>query len=188
MHKELPACYGKSFLALLEIEPGFVHALWELTAQDCVCAENHLTDRERAAWVIRFWGPKGEDSDAGEFFDIEVDPAARSWYVHFQSNRPTCLASIGLRAADTFVPVCKSNRLASDASAPCSAGHITRMDVVNGVIQGIETSERVTKSQQKKRADLFVLASSAEYPMDASSLQKTVSSYTLGTNIAGKNE
>jgi len=107
----LPSSYGKSYLALLEIEPGFVHAIWDVTPHDARRAAARLDVRQSdAVWVLRFYT---SECSRGTTFDVEIEPTPRNWYIRFAPDQRALLAEIGIRSSSDFVPICRSNAIGS---------------------------------------------------------------------------
>jgi hypothetical protein len=115
---ELPASYGRTRLTLVEIEPHWIHAYWEITDADHDAA---LAKAGDAAWVLRFHDVTEVEFDganARDSFDVPVDVAAGNWYVNLWSGGKTYCAEIGLRAADgAFTPLSRSGVVQVPAAA-----------------------------------------------------------------------
>jgi len=110
----LPEAYGETRLVLMPIDPFWVHAYWELSAQDeremCARAEKGAG---RARWILRVYDVTGipfEGSNAHSSFDVEISPPARNWYINLWSPQKSLGAELGLVAPDgTFFPLTRSN-------------------------------------------------------------------------------
>ncbi|MFA6564588.1 MAG: DUF4912 domain-containing protein [Verrucomicrobiia bacterium] len=110
---ELPASYNHTRLTLVEIEPHWIHAYWEITAPDCEAARAAAGPKAgEAAWLLRFYDVADIEFDganARDSFDVPVDVSAGNWYVNLWSGGKTYCAEIGLRAPDgKFTPVSRS--------------------------------------------------------------------------------
>ncbi len=116
---ELPQNYGRTRLTLLEVEPCWVYAYWEVTTADCAAAVDLLG--AEAQWILRFYdltGVKPESAEAS-YFDLFVDLEAGNWYVNLWDGGKSYFAEFGLvSAAGQFVPVCRSNRIRVPPSGP----------------------------------------------------------------------
>jgi hypothetical protein len=122
---ELPAGYGRTRLTLVEVEPHWVHAYWEVTDKDCAKAMKRCGAlAEQAAWVLRFHDVTGvgfDDADAHDTFDVPVDLSAGNWYVNLWAGGKTYCAEIGLRSPDgTFAAVGRSGTVdvPADTASP----------------------------------------------------------------------
>ena len=104
---ELPANYGRTRLTLVEIEPHWVHAYWEITVEDHAKAVKLCgAQAEQAAWVLRFYDVSGvrfDGANARDTFDVPVDLSAGNWYVNLWAGGKSYCAEIGLRAPDGAV-------------------------------------------------------------------------------------
>jgi len=111
---ELPEAYGKTRLALLEVDPFCVHAYWEITEKDLVLARKKLGQAaEEAKQVLRIYDVTGVDFDganANYQWDIEFEAGIRNRYINLSSPKRALVAEIGLRGANgEFVPLARSN-------------------------------------------------------------------------------
>ena len=110
----LPEVYGRSRVAVLAIDPYHVHAYWEITPVDAAAARQRL-DRSGAGepvWVLRFHDVSGvgvDTSSAHGHFDVDIDLAARNWYIDLWSADKTYLVELGARLASDFSVVCRAN-------------------------------------------------------------------------------
>jgi len=109
---ELPQNYGRTRLTLLEVEPCWVYAYWEVTTADCAAAVDLLG--AEAQWILRFYDltdVRPESAEAG-YFDLFVDLEAGNWYVNLWDGGKSYFAEVGLLSgAGQFVPVCRSNMI-----------------------------------------------------------------------------
>ena len=110
---ELPANYGRTRLTLVEIEPHWVHAYWEVTVEDHAKAVKRCGPQaEQAAWALRFYDVSGirfDGANARDTFDVPVDLSAGNWYVNLWAGGKSYCAEIGLRAPDgAFAAVSRS--------------------------------------------------------------------------------
>ncbi|MFA5190394.1 MAG: DUF4912 domain-containing protein [Verrucomicrobiia bacterium] len=134
---ELPATYGRTRLMLVEIEPHWIHAYWEITAPDREAALAKAGDAE-AAWVLRFYDITGVEFDganARDSFDVPVDVAVGNWYVNLWSSGKSYCGEIGLRAPDgSFVPVSRSGivQVPAAAAAPRAETEWMKVEPLTG--------------------------------------------------------
>lgn len=134
---ELPSTYGVTRLMLVEIEPHWIHAYWEITAPDRETALAKAGDTE-AAWVLRFYDVTGIEfngANARDSFDVPVDVAVGNWYVNLWSGGKFYCAEIGLRAPDgVFVPVSRSGvvQVPAAAAAPRAQAEWMRVEPLTG--------------------------------------------------------
>jgi hypothetical protein len=109
----LPETYGEDRLVLLPIDPYWVHAYWELTPTDRPAGGD--------AWfILRVYDVTGIDfdgSNADSYFDIDLDPDARNWYINLGSPGKSLCAELGRILQDgTFSPRVRSNAIQTPAA------------------------------------------------------------------------
>jgi len=124
---DLPVSYGRTRLVLMEIEPFWVYAYWEVTPQDQLqAARQTSTVGPAGQWILRFYditGSEGSDPAGHDFFDLPVDLDAGSWYVNLWSANKSYCAELGAIAAPAgFIPVCRSNAIMVPPAAPPPGG------------------------------------------------------------------
>ncbi len=104
----LPETYGEDRLVLLPIDPYWVHAYWELAPPDHPAGEE-------ARFILRVYDVTCIDfdgSNAHSYFDIELNPDARSWYINLWSPGKSLCAELGRVLQDgTFAPRVRSNAI-----------------------------------------------------------------------------
>jgi hypothetical protein len=132
---ELPASYGRTRLTLVEIEPHWIHAYWEIAPPDCQAARAKAAD---GAWVLRFYDVTGVEFDganARDSFDVPVDVSVGNWYVNLWSGGKTYCAEIGLRASGAFVPVSRSGivQVPAATAAPRAEAEWMKVEPVTGM-------------------------------------------------------
>ncbi len=98
----------------MAVEPCLIHAYWEVTPGDFeASAKLADPDNRSAPWFLRFYDVTGLGDDcanARSHFDVTVDLAPGSWYVHLWEGEKTYFAEIGPRTPDDrLIPVCRSN-------------------------------------------------------------------------------
>lgn len=111
---ELPVSYGRSRVVVLAIDPHHVHAYWEITPGDAAAARETLgrSSVTPPTWVLRFHDVTrvaADTSSAHGYFDIEIDPDARNWYIDLWSPDKTYLVELGLRLSSDFSAVSRAN-------------------------------------------------------------------------------
>jgi hypothetical protein len=139
---DLPVSYGRTRLILMDIEPFWVYAYWEVTPQDERQAARQTGMIGPAGqWILRFYditGSEGSDPAGHDFFDLPVDVNAGSWYVNLWSGNKTYCAELGAVAAPAnFIPVCRSNVIMVPPAAPLP-GDESRWLEVQGCFEHIE--------------------------------------------------
>ena len=140
---ELPAGYGRTRLILMEIDPSWVYAYWEVTPQDRLQAARQAGAIGPAGqWILRFHDITGSewlDAKGRDFFDLPVDLAAGHWYINLWSGDKSYCAELGMVPASAgFIPVCRSNVIMVPPAAPPPGGE-PRWLKVEGVFEQVET-------------------------------------------------
>ena len=138
---ELPSSYGRTRLTLVEIEPHWIHAYWEITAPDCEAARAAAgPEAAQAAWVLRFHDVTDAGlggANASGSFDVPVDVGVGNWYVNLWSGGKSYCAEIGLRApGGSFLPVSRSGvvQVPAAAASPQSETEWMKVEPVSGAI------------------------------------------------------
>ena len=113
-HVPLPGGYKEDRLVLLTIDPYWVHAYWELAAHSAPEHPEGITEeRGKVRPVLRVYDVTYIDFDgtnAHGFFDIEITPQARKWYINLWSPTNSLCAELGTIQPDgTFSPWIRSN-------------------------------------------------------------------------------
>jgi hypothetical protein len=139
---ELPTGYGRTHLILMEIEPFWAYAYWEVTPQDRLqAAQQAGAIRPAGQWILRFYDITGSerfDPEGRDFFDLPVDLEAGHWYVNFWSGGRSYCAELGMVPASAgFIPVCRSNVITIPPSAPPPGGE-PRWLKVQGIFAQVE--------------------------------------------------
>lgn len=160
---ELPASYGRTRLTLVEIEPHWIHAYWEITASDCQAARAKAGAGE-TAWVLRFYDVTDVEFDGGnarDSFDVPVDVSAGNWYVNLWSGGKTYCAEIGLRADGAFMPVSRSGvvQVPAAAEAPRAEAEWMKVEPLTG-----ETAPAEEPAREEVPAPIAVVADEAGEP------------------------
>jgi uncharacterized protein len=111
---EMPELYGTDRVVLLVRDPYWLHTYWEITPGSIDRVRSQAADLwDGHRWLLRMYTyPQTGGGQGSSHFDIELNPAAKSWYV--QVPNPDCAyeATIGILTKDgTFHPLAKSNRV-----------------------------------------------------------------------------
>ena len=101
---ELPETYGRTRVVAMAVDPYLVHVYWDLSAKD---------QKQSGPACLRF-----HDATAGGSFDVNVDLAARNWYVHLWSPEKRYSVELGLQHADAFQPLARSNPIETPRAWP----------------------------------------------------------------------
>ncbi len=101
---ELPETYGRTKVVAMVVSPYLVHVYWDLSAKD---------QKQSGPACLRF-----HDANAGGSFDVNVDLAARNWYVHLWSPEKRYSVELGLQHADSFQPLARSNPIETPRAWP----------------------------------------------------------------------
>ena len=140
--EDLPARYGRTRLTLVEIEPHWVHAYWEVTVEDHAKAvERCGAAADQAAWVMRFYDVTGvqfDGANARDTFDVPVDLSAGNWYVNLWAGGKTYCAEIGLRASDgVFAVVSRSGdvHVPADSASPRVETEWMKVEAASGMME-----------------------------------------------------
>ncbi len=157
---ELPSSYGRTRLTLMEIEPFWIYAYWEVTPQDFRSACKQLGgDADTGIeWVLRFYDITRAPFPAGkvyDHFDVPVDLRAGNWYVNLWSGDKTYFAEIGPRSgAGRFLAIRRSNVVCVPRAGPPPYDAAT------------EVGEDEPPPQDSAAADLATVASPASSQED----------------------
>ena len=148
---EVPASYGVSRLVLLDIDPHWVFAYWEITGERIAAAWRRLGRRGGpfSKTVLRVYDVTGVDpkpAKARYSFDIEIVSGADNWYINLWSPQRSLYADLGLRGPHgQFVRIASSNRVETPP-AQASAGWEERLATVGRRYRGpltVGTARRV---------------------------------------------
>lgn len=94
---DLPAGYGTDRIAAMIRDPHWIFSYWEVTGDSRRKAEKRFgKDRPNCRLIVRVFDRTGEEES---FFDIEITPEARNWYINVAPGRRYQLA-IGVRGPD----------------------------------------------------------------------------------------
>jgi hypothetical protein len=152
---ELPACYGKSRLVLLPVDPYLMYVYWEL-------ADPPPAAGARA--VLRVY-------EAGRPFDVEVDLAAGKWYVHLWSSDKVYQADLGLRGVDgAFVILAQSNTVNTPPANPVPPTPVTQTSVCDPPPFASPPKVEVPAHLQQRLPEIFAVRGELPYPDEPSSV------------------
>lgn len=91
-------------LILLTVDPYQIHAYWEVAPDKLADAVHQAEEGARA--ILRFY----DVANTGSWFDVEVQPESRNWYVRLWAPGRSYYAELGFRSVDRqFVAMVKSN-------------------------------------------------------------------------------
>lgn len=94
----------ESRLLLLVVDPYQIHAYWEAAPSRIAAAIRQAGEGARA--VLRFY----DLGKMGGWFDIEIRPESKSWYVHLWTPGRSYTAELGVRGVEgQFVRILQSN-------------------------------------------------------------------------------
>ncbi|MGH2769902.1 MAG: DUF4912 domain-containing protein [Actinomycetota bacterium] len=124
---ELPSSYGETRVVLLPVDPYLVHAYWDLSRSDRQRASS-------ASGALRFF----DVTSAEARFDVEIELAARNWYVPLRSPGKSYRVELGRRTEDgEFVAIAGSNPIEMPRASP-SADRETHHLLVVGDYEQVE--------------------------------------------------
>ena len=108
---ELPESYGVDKVVVLPVNPYLVHVYWDLSP--------HHQSQPSTSGCLRFSETGGPDS-----FDVNVDLAAKSWYVPLWSPDKRYSVELGLNGpAGEFVSLARSNPVETPRAWPVAEVH-----------------------------------------------------------------
>lgn len=97
----LPGTYDETTLALVEIQPHWVHAHWEVSLEDCQRIQDWIAEGGR--FIIRVHDVTFiifRGNNANSQFDVEIGSHDRSWYFDLWSAGRSLVADLGVRMPD----------------------------------------------------------------------------------------
>ncbi len=102
------------------VDPHLVHAYWEIGAAHLGRMRKSLGGHcAGARAVLRFHESGRARGAAAAFFDVEIQPAARNWYVPLWSSDKTYRLELGFLAPDgRFLSAARSNEIYVPRSEP----------------------------------------------------------------------
>ncbi len=122
---DLPADYGSTRLTLMEVDPYWLFAYWEVTSRDCAAALSMSgSEGESVPWILRLFDVTSgaTPGQSGlKHFDIPIQLEAGNWYVNFWAAGRSYYAEIGvLGRSGRFSPISRSNVAHLPAASPAS--------------------------------------------------------------------
>jgi len=104
----------RSRVRLLPVDPYLIHAYWEIIDKDLEAARHQLGSLgAQAKLVLRFYDITYilfNGKNAHSFFDVEIDPVARNWYVQLWSPEKSYCVDLGLKTlGGSFLTIARSN-------------------------------------------------------------------------------
>jgi hypothetical protein len=107
----LPDRYEDDRITLIGRDPYWLHTYWDLSPASVARAHAHLGQAEAQLVLRVHHSPALEGRERGQM-DIEVNAAARNWYVYGGRPGHAFEVEIGLRTPDgRFVPLARSNQV-----------------------------------------------------------------------------
>ena len=101
-------------VGLLPVDPYLIHAYWEIIGKDLETARRQLGSvGVQTKLVLRFYDITCilfNGKNAHSFFDVEIDPVARNWYVQLWSPGKSYCVDLGLKTlGGRFLTIARSN-------------------------------------------------------------------------------
>lgn len=164
---ELPAAYNEPSVLLLPVEPSLIHVYWEFSfrhqpaggpaaARLKLAVESDKGKQTRP--VLRFYEVTGiafDGSNATEFFDVEIDLAARSQYVCLRRPEGSYLAELGFRAGSgRFFPAVRSNTIEVPRAGPVPAQEEEPRIIAARTKEGITPSPAAMAKAEEQPAEV----------------------------------
>jgi len=100
----LPETYGRTKVVAMVVSPYLVHVYWDLAPPD---------GAPSGPASLRF-----HDLNVGTSFDVNVDLAARNWYVHLWSPERRYTVELGREQGAAFTPLARSNPIETPRAWP----------------------------------------------------------------------
>ena len=110
----LPSSYDTTQLALIVRDPHWVYAYWDIAPSSVAKISQQIGDEvHSASYVLRLYEVSYIDfngTNANHFFDIDVGPFTKNWYINLWADNASYCADLGLRTRDgKFHPLVRSN-------------------------------------------------------------------------------
>jgi hypothetical protein len=120
---DLPAGYDASSLTLIARDPYCIFAYWEISPTSIEAVKNVAGSQfDRATYVIRMYDVTLIDfngKNANHWFDIDVGPHARNWYIYLWCGNVSYCADLGIRMpGGRFFPLVRSNSVSTPRASP----------------------------------------------------------------------
>jgi hypothetical protein len=177
----LPEAYDKDRLVLMPIDPYWVHAYWEIAAQSVPEPRSGAEKGSgQARYVLRVYDVTFihfDGTNAHSFFDIEITPETRNWYINLLSPGKSLCADLGLVQPDgTFSALVRSNVIQTSTPwvSPNTqerwvrveedhAEHLPRRDAAHSeVVESVRQSEAREPSESPDPEELETLFQTQE--------------------------
>ncbi|TAM43301.1 DUF4912 domain-containing protein [bacterium] len=123
INKELPNLYDQDRIVLQVRDPRWVHTYWELRSQTIGALKSRLGDDfSRARKVLRVYDVTSiifNGSNANNFFDIQINDFANSWYIDTGHPGRSFCVELGLMLPDgRFITILRSNVVQTPLEGP----------------------------------------------------------------------
>jgi hypothetical protein len=133
-HYSLPSSYGQTEIVLVARDPYWIYAYWEVDGSSIESLRKKIGDEvERSVMVMRLYEISYVDfngTNANHWFDIDVGPFAKNWYVNLLSDNGSYCAELGLRAPNgTFYSLTRSNFITLPRASSSHRSEIIWMEV-----------------------------------------------------------
>jgi hypothetical protein len=119
---EYPRSYGENTIVLMVRDPYWLFTYWELAPdlRDDLAARLGEDVLSRSRLVLRVYDVTGTDPDhAPHFYDIDVAPGARNWYINVMRVEREYCVDLGLITPDgSFIVIARSNRVSLPPVGP----------------------------------------------------------------------
>ncbi len=120
---DLPVGYAKEKIVLQVRDPWWLYTYWQVLASTWDRLKGELKDSFFSAKpVLRVYDVSlinFDGTNAHRFFDIEVTPDARSWYIDTQGPGRSWCVDFGLRLANgRFITILRSNVVSTPLDGP----------------------------------------------------------------------
>ena len=114
----------KSRIALMDVDPYWLHTYWEITRKDKtrILKKSDISSHPYKN-IIRIYDISYihfDGNNAHSYFDIEIDTLRGNWYINLWNPCKSLCAEIGLRSFEgDFYPIARSNTI--DTPRPCQS-------------------------------------------------------------------
>jgi uncharacterized protein len=133
-HYSLPSSYGQTEIVLVPRDPYWIYAYWEIDGSSIDALRKKIGDEvDRSATVMRLYEISFVDfngTNANHWFDIDVGPFAKNWYINLLSDNASYCAELGLRTSNgTFYSLARSNFITLPRASSSHRSEIIWMEV-----------------------------------------------------------
>jgi hypothetical protein len=140
---ELPELYDETRVVVLPIDPHLVHVYWKIAPLEF---ENSMRlskeDLISLQLALRFYEVTNisDRTNATSYFDVDVEPDAKNWYVRLVKPGASYFVELGLKGSKgVFFPLVRSNFLRMPPDRIAAADEVTYM-LVKGDYKVAEVS------------------------------------------------